>query len=310
MQAGQGIMASVRERALPWFRNRGRPNLLFEAILIIVAYWLYTLVRNGVPTQVAEATVRAYDLHDFEKQIGLAFERPINQTLADIDWLIIPINYYYATMHFGVTILVLIWLWRSHPMRYRGLRTVLYITNGVALIGFWLVPLAPPRFLPGFVDTVVHYDTWGSWASADVAEISNQYAAMPSMHAGWSLWCGLIIFVLSTNPWAKGFGVAYPLVTGFVVIATGNHFVLDIVGGWLALGVGFIAYTIVFRRPALPELWKRADPRATGTLTARSTGTGPMLRQRTAASPRPTSMRGAERTGGLPPATGAQTTPR
>jgi hypothetical protein len=243
--------------ALPWFRSDRRPSLIFEVALIGISYWLYSLVRNGVPTQVGEATDRAIDLYEFEKDIGIGFEKGLNKAVDGIGWLVVPVNYYYATMHFVVTIAVLVWLWRSFPTRYRPLRSVLYATNAVALIGFWALPLAPPRFLPGFVDTIVTHGTWGSWASADVAAYSNQYAAMPSMHAGWALWCGVIIFVLARRRWVQVLGIAYPLVTSFVIVATGNHFVLDIVGGWIALAIGFAAQALIFRRPALPTFWPR-----------------------------------------------------
>jgi hypothetical protein len=238
--------------SVPWERSR-RPNLVFELVLILTGYWLYSLVRNGVPVKVAEATTRAQQLYDFERMIGIAVEKPINHAVDKVSWLAVGNNYYYSTMHFIVTIAVLVWMWSSYPGRYRPLRRVLYATNMVALLGFWLLPLAPPRFLSGegFIDTVVKHGTWGTWASADVASYSNQYAAMPSMHCAWSLWCGLIIATLAKRRWVKALGIAYPVATGFVVVATGNHFVLDIVGGYVALGLAFGIQALIFRRPAL-----------------------------------------------------------
>ena len=238
--------------SIPWERSR-RPNVVFELVLILTGYWLYSLVRNGVPVKVAEATTRAQQLYDFERMIGIAVEKPINHAVDKVSWLAVGANYYYSTMHFIVTIAVLVWMWFSYPGRYRPLRRVLYATNMVALLGFWLLPLAPPRFLSGegFIDTVVKHGTWGTWASADVASYSNQYAAMPSMHCAWSLWCGLIIATLAKRHWVKALGIAYPVATGFVVVATGNHFVLDIVGGYVALGLAFAIQALIFKRPAL-----------------------------------------------------------
>jgi hypothetical protein len=237
---------------IPWERSR-RPNVLFELVLILSGYWLYSLVRNGVPVKVAEATTRAQQLYDFERMIGIAVEKPINHAVDKVSWLVVGTNYYYSTLHFIVTIAVLVWMWFSYPGRYRPLRRVLYATNIVALLGFWLLPLAPPRFLSGegFIDTVVKHGTWGTWASADVASYSNQYAAIPSMHCAWSLWCGLIIVTLAKRRWVKALGIAYPVATGFVVVATGNHFVLDIVAGYVALGLAFGVQVLIFRRPAL-----------------------------------------------------------
>ncbi|GAA3494496.1 hypothetical protein GCM10019016_015960 [Streptomyces prasinosporus] len=121
-------------------------------------------------------------------------------------------NYYYATLHFVVTLGVLVWLYRRHPGRYAATRLVLFVTTGFALVGYYLYPLAPPRLMHGqnFVDTVLVHQTWGSMASGDLKNVSNQYAAMPSMHIGWSLWCGLTLFALATCPWARVLGLLYP----------------------------------------------------------------------------------------------------
>lgn len=89
-----------------------------------------------------------------------------------------------------------------------------------------------------FVDTVLVHQTWGSMASGDLKQMSNQYAAMPSMHIGWSLWCGLAIFALTRAPWARILGLLYPTLTLVVIVATANHFWLDAVGGVLCLGFG------------------------------------------------------------------------
>jgi hypothetical protein len=70
--------------------------------------------------------------------------------------------------------------------------------------------------------------------------VSNQYAAMPSMHIGWSVWCGLTIFMLAKSRWAKTLAVLYPLLTLTVIVATANHFWLDAVGGLICLGCGFL----------------------------------------------------------------------
>jgi hypothetical protein len=98
-------------------------------------------------------------------------------------------------------------------------------------------------------------------ASGDLKDMSNQYAAMPSMHIGWSLWCGLTIFALSTVPWARVLGLLYPVTTLVVIVATANHFWLDAVGGTLCLAFGF----------AVASLWYGAVPYA---LPRRVAGTG------------------------------------
>ncbi|MFF3905126.1 phosphatase PAP2 family protein [Streptomyces sp. NPDC001848] len=222
-------------------RTPRRPRFWFEILLIALSYWTYSLIRNAVPEQKAAALSSADWVWRLENHLGIAVEDSVNHAVNSVTWLIIGMNYYYATLHFVVTLGVLVWLYRSHPGRYAATRLALFATTGVALLGYYFFPLAPPRLMNGghFVDTVVVHHTWGSMASGDLKDMSNQYAAMPSMHIGWSLWCGLTIFALSTVPWARVLGLLYPATTLVVIVATANHFWLDAVGGTLCLAFGF-----------------------------------------------------------------------
>ncbi|MGW5732189.1 MULTISPECIES: phosphatase PAP2 family protein [Streptomyces] len=221
-------------------RTPRRPRLWFEILLIAVSYWTYSLVRNAVPEQKAQALRNADWIWRAEQHLGIAVEQSVNHAVDSVTWLIVGMNYYYATLHFVVTLGVLVWLFRSHPGRYAAIRTVLFATTAVALLGYYLYPLAPPRLMNGhdFIDTVLVHQTWGSMASGDLKHMSNQYAAMPSMHIGWSLWCGLTIFALASVPWVKVLGLLYPTATLIVIVATANHFWLDAVGGLLCLAFG------------------------------------------------------------------------
>jgi hypothetical protein len=231
--SGQSLLHRVRAPR--------RPRLWFEILLIAVSYWTYSLVRNAVPEQKAAALRNADWIWQAEHHLGIAVEQTVNHAVNSVTWLIVGMNYYYATLHFVVTLGVLVWLYRSHPGRYAATRLVLFSTTGVALVGYYLYPLAPPRLMNGadFIDTVVVHHTWGSMASGDLKHMSNQYAAMPSMHIGWSLWCGLTIFALASVPWAKVLGLVYPALTLVVIVATANHFWLDAVGGMLCLAFGY-----------------------------------------------------------------------
>ncbi|WP_239580094.1 phosphatase PAP2 family protein [Streptomyces sp. HB132] len=221
-------------------RSPRRPRLWFEILLIAVSYWLYSLVRNAVPEQKAAALRNADWIWSLEHTMGLAFEEAVNRAVNSVTWLIVSMNYYYATLHFIVTIGVLIWLFRRHPGRYAAARLALFATTAVALLGYYVFPLAPPRLMngSGFIDTVLLHQTWGSMASGNFKHMSNQYAAMPSMHIGWSLWCGLTICALASAPWARILGALYPVATLIVIVATANHFWLDAVGGMACLAFG------------------------------------------------------------------------
>jgi hypothetical protein len=234
-------------------RTTARPSIWFEVMLIAVSYWTYSLIRNAVPEQKSQALRNADWIWQVEQTMGIAVEESVNRAVNSVTWLIVSMNYYYATLHFVVTIGVLVWLYRTHPGRYAAARLVLFATTGVALVGYYLYPLAPPRLMNGqnFIDTVLVHDTWGSMASGDLKNMSNQYAAMPSMHIGWSVWCGLIIFAVAAAPWAKILGLLYPTLTLVVIVATANHFWLDAVGGVICLAFGFGVSYVWYR--ALPH---------------------------------------------------------
>ncbi|WP_129773017.1 phosphatase PAP2 family protein [Streptomyces sp. L-9-10] len=241
--SGEAAVATDTAEDRTWLqrlRAPRRPRIWFEILLIAVSYWTYSLIRNAVPEQKAKALRNADWIWETEKSLGIAVEQTINHAMNSVTWLIVGMNYYYATLHFIVTIGVLVWLFRRHPGRYAAARLVLFATTAVALLGYYLYPLAPPRLMNGqdFIDTVLRHETWGSMASGDLKHMSNQYAAMPSMHIGWSLWCGLTIFALASAPWAKILGLLYPTLTLLVIVATANHFWLDAVGGMLCLAFG------------------------------------------------------------------------
>ncbi|MEU8590691.1 phosphatase PAP2 family protein [Streptomyces sp. NPDC048664] len=255
--AGRQAVADETEdragQALPRrIRTPRRPRLWFEVLLVAMSYWVYSLIRNAVPEQRTKALADADWLWQVEQRLGIAVEGTVNHAVNAVTWLIVGMNYYYATLHFIVTLSVLVWLYRRHPGRYAATRLTLFATTGAALLGYYFFPLAPPRLMTGghFVDTVTVHHTWGSMASGDLKHMSNQYAAMPSMHIGWSLWCGLTIFTLASLPWARVLGLLYPATTLVVIVATANHFWLDAAGGALCLGFGF----------AVARLWYGAPP--------------------------------------------------
>ncbi|MEZ0064691.1 cbb3-type cytochrome oxidase subunit 3 [Streptacidiphilus sp. MAP12-20] len=248
------LMRSMRGH----FRSPGRPRLWIELLLIAVSYWIYSMVRNAVPEMEARAQHNAHDIWALEQTLHIAVERSVNHAFDSVAWLITGLNYDYATLHFIVTIAVLVWLFRGHSGRYAAARLSLFVTTGFALFGYYFYPLAPPRLMldGGFIDTVAKHHTWGSMASGDMAHVSNQFAAMPSMHIGWSLWCGVTIFFLAKRRWVRVLGVLYPLSTVVVIVATANHFFMDAIAGALCTAVGLTTSRLVYRR------WPYSFPKA------------------------------------------------
>ncbi|MFB4315608.1 phosphatase PAP2 family protein [Actinomadura sp. 21ATH] len=254
-----------RSARLPLPRALTAPPLWRELLLIALFYAAYTLTRIVlVQDGTAQAFANADRILGFERAIGIDIELAMNQTLLSVPWLARTANVFYATAHFAVTLGVVVWIYRSRPHDYRWLRTGLMVATGLALAGFWLYPLAPPRFLgdEGFVDPVTALNSLGLYSGDASGSFTNQYAAMPSMHAGWALWCGFALVRLATRRWLKALGVLYPLTTVAVILATANHYLLDAVAG-IALIAGALALSwLLYHR--YPAQLKRLGARASG----------------------------------------------
>ncbi|MFC6881307.1 phosphatase PAP2 family protein [Actinomadura yumaensis] len=241
------------------------PPVWRELMLIVLFYSGYTLTRIVLHQDgTAPAFRHADQILGAERFLGLDVELGLNRMLLQVPWLARTANMFYATAHFAVTLGVVVWLYRYRPNQYRWLRTSIMVATGVALVGFWLYPLAPPRFLDsaGFVDPVTALHSFGLYASDASGSLTNQYAAMPSMHAGWALWCGFILVRMASQRWAKLLGVLYPATTVFVILSTANHYVLDAVAG-VVLILGSLAVSWVLYRHC-PERVLAARARAAG----------------------------------------------
>ncbi|MBE1535109.1 phosphatase PAP2 family protein [Actinomadura algeriensis] len=232
-----------------------------ELLLIVLFYTGYSLTRIVlVQDGTASAFAHADQILRLEGTLGIDVERSLNEALLDVPWLARAANLFYATMHFAVTLGMVVWLYLRRPQDYRWLRTSLMVATGVAVLGFWLYPLAPPRFLheAGFVDPVTALQSFGLYASDASATMTNQYAAMPSMHAGWALWCGFVLVRLTSRWWLKALGVLYPVTTTLVIIATANHYVVDAAAGF-ALVAGALALSWLLYAGRPPRLLDARD---------------------------------------------------
>jgi hypothetical protein len=220
---------------------RDRPTWWHELLLIVVTYALYTLTRNTLPDHERLARHHALDVLRLERRLHIDVERAVNGFVAQSGRhaLAVAADNAYSLCHFGVTAGVLVWIYLTHGQSYRTVRTVLLLVTLAGLIGFWLYPLAPPRFLPelGYVDTVVRDGTWASWGSGTIAALSNQVAAMPSIHAAWSVWSAVVVIRYARSPVVKVVAAAYPVAVFLVILGTANHWTLDAAAGAAALGL-------------------------------------------------------------------------
>ncbi|WP_083982673.1 phosphatase PAP2 family protein [Actinomadura hibisca] len=256
------------------------PPVWRELLLIALFYSCYTLTRIVlVQDGTGPAFANADQILAVERLLGLDVELGLNQMLLQVPWLARTANIFYATAHFTVTLGVVIWIYRYRPRDYRWLRTSLMIATGVALLGFWLYPLAPPRFLhsEGFVDPVTALHSLGLYASDASGSLTNQYAAMPSMHAGWALWCGYVVIRLAGRRWLSLLGLVYPATTVFVILSTANHYVLDAVAGISLVGAALAVSWALYHRCPAPVLRLRAQiaGQAARLVPGSRTATGP-----------------------------------
>jgi hypothetical protein len=258
-------------------RTRSRLRWWREVIYIVLVYVGYSAVRNqfgsgaGTSVDADPAFHHGKAIIQLERNLGLYFEDRLQQWYLDLpmDGLIRLWNVYYGVLHFVVAAFALVYLYRKAPWRYRLWRNTLAFTTLLALVGFATFSLMPPRLLDdpgiyggcrvfagdasrradeageapcdefGYVDTVAEFGGWASFGSEEMAAVSNQYAAMPSMHIGWSTWCAFVLFPLVRRRWVKALVVAYPLLTLFDIMVTANHYWIDGLGGLACLAAGY-----------------------------------------------------------------------
>ena len=231
-----------------------------EAIYVLLFYGVYSFIRNQFGSAAVgpeHAFNNAKDIIQVERWLGSYHEETIQQWFLDTKWFIQFWNLFYGTFHFVVTTFCIFWLFRKWPDRYVKFRTTLAVTTALALIGFATYPLMPPRLLPtsyGFVDTLRDYGGLWSFDSGAMSKVSNQYAAMPSLHFGWSTWCAMVLVPTVKQRWLKVLCAIYPAATLFAIVVTANHYWIDALGGAVILAVGYAVGTWWSRRSnAVPE---------------------------------------------------------
>lgn len=237
-------------RRLPW---------LAEIASILFFYGLYSVIRVLAPHRVGSAFENSSRLESFERSLGLYSERSFNEFLSRHTDLEVLASYYYVSLHYIITGLCLLWLWRSRARAYPAMRSALVIASGLALVIYAAWPLAPPRYaMSGTVDTVKDVLQSGGHG---VTGLVNDIAAMPSMHVGWALWCAVVVVRLS-NHRLRHLAWLYPLATTFVVVATANHYLMDAVGGALVVGIPLLLCGVLGDLRSLPAEQPQALSRA------------------------------------------------
>ena len=208
-----------------------------ELTLVAALYGVYMAARAVIGVPVAEAEDRGASILRLEEWAGLAVEAPLNDWLTAVPAAGLVAAYLYATLHYLVTPGVLLWTAVRRRAGYRVERNALLAATVLGLIGYWLLPTAPPRLIDaGLTDTMAAFSDAGWWGDAASAPrgmegLSNQYAAMPSLHVGWAVWVALCVTRQASGAVARRAVWAYPVLMSFVVMSTANHYLLDVLGG-------------------------------------------------------------------------------
>jgi len=227
---------------------------LREVAIVLGFYYIYEGVRSfadraGI-TNIAYGNARR--LVEWEESLHIFHEQAIQHFFIGATWFIKVMNIYYGTLHFVITVALLVWLYRKRHEGYREMRNLLGLITSLALIGYYLFPLAPPRLykcnnnipVPGpdgytvgkcFVDTLDKVGGLWSYHSPVAKAVANQYAAMPSLHFGWALWCAIVLFRFGRHRSTRVLAFVYPLLTLFAIVVTANHWFLDAVGGTIVV---------------------------------------------------------------------------
>ena len=220
--------------------------------LFALADVCYETVRGIAEGNANEAFANARAVIDVESSIGLFFEEGLQDAVMQQGWVVDIANFAYMNSHFVVTTVFLGWLYLFRNDSFYFVRNMFLIAMGLALVGYALLPTAPPRFFEelGFVDTLdmvsVNHD------SALVQMFVNPYAAIPSMHCAFSLMIGVAGALVSRSVAARMLWCVYPLFVFFVVMVTGNHFWLDGAIGWIVAGLAALGAAQLARmRPAV-----------------------------------------------------------
>ena len=236
----------------PWTR-RLRHGWIIETTLGIALYLVYDDLRSRVAGSGRAALAHAYDVVRWERALGLYQEHRIQQAFIGWSPFISFWNIYYGTIHFVMPVAALVVLWRRAPERYVVWRNVLLVMLTLGLLGFWAYPLMPPRLMPpryDFVDTAAAFFNFGPQQrvvlvhgvpdAASRAAFGNLFAAMPSLHIGWSTWSALALLSVVRTRWVRVLIVLDPIATTFAIVVTANHWILDAVGGLVTLAVAWV----------------------------------------------------------------------
>ena len=224
---------------------RGWAHLALQFAVWFGFYAAYQAARGAADRGVAEAFWNGTLVIEAENKLRALIEPGIQNFVERSELLVVATSYTYWLSQFAVVGLTLLWIYFRHHERFANFRNWLIGANVVGLLGYVLMPTAPPRMYPewGFSDTLAEYSSVNH-DSGLVAFAANPYAAMPSLHAMDALIVGIVMASVCRSWTARILWLAWPAWVSFAVMGTGNHYWLDCVAGF---AVALLVAAILFR---------------------------------------------------------------
>lgn len=222
---------------------------LREVALVVAAWLAYFGIRAVTEGRPGVAVAHARDVVALERRLGIAWEGALQDVVLGHRAIVDAANWVYTWGHWPVIVIVGLWLHARHRADYLLLRNAILLSGGVGILIFLAYPLAPPRLAElGLTDTVTRWSD--AYRALQPPALTNQYAAMPSLHVGWDLLVGLAIVRAARPRPARVLGALLPVAMALAVVGTANHFVLDVVAGVALALAGHVAARVLAERRA------------------------------------------------------------
>lgn len=240
--------------------RHGTLRVVRELALVAFATSVYGGVRAVTEGSIRSAVANARDIDRLERALGIAWEGGAQSLVISSDALVTLANWVYIWGHWPVIVTAAAVLYVRRPWHYRLLRNAMILSGLAGFLFFFALPTAPPRLAGlGLVDTVLERSQ--SYRTLQPPSLTNQYAAMPSLHFGWNLLVGIVLFTAFATLAVRVFAVVMPMAMGFAVVATANHFVLDVVAA-MVLVLAALGATVAVERRRERAARGAASPRA------------------------------------------------
>jgi membrane-associated phospholipid phosphatase len=251
------MLAAAPTRPSSALRLPFSPRARAQIGLFLLAYLVYSAARFVTIGDLASATDHAHWIMDLERSLGVGVEASV-QTALEGTWMLWILNHLYLIAQLGVIPAALIFLYRRSHKLYETLRNTILATWLISVPVYGLFPVAPPRLADMGIADTISTQTGFAMDSNFSTSFYNELAAVPSLHVGFAVAVGFALFAALRNPALKFLALLWGPVIGLSVVATGNHFVFDMIAGVVAsvlgYGLGMVAARIRVKRPSTPKL--------------------------------------------------------